>query len=56
MARVIPLTRGKFAIVDAARCRGKHLGRYANEEDAAKAYDNFAVEEYGDFANLNFKP
>ncbi len=40
----------------AARCRGKYLGRYTNEEDAAKAYDNFAVEEYGDFANLNLKP
>lgn len=38
-----------------ARCDGKFLGRFTNETEAAKAYDNFAIEQYGEFANLNFK-
>lgn len=37
-----------------ARYGGKHIGRYASAEDAARAYDAFAKETVGDFATLNF--
>ena len=37
-----------------ARCKGVHLGRWSSEEAAAKAYDEFAVKVYGEFANCNF--
>lgn len=33
----------------------KYLGRFNNEEDAAKAYDNAAMQLYGEFSNLNYK-
>lgn len=36
------------------RCAGVFLGRFNTEEEAAKAYDQFAVEEYGEFAYQNF--
>lgn len=33
--------------------KGKSLGRYDNEIDAALAYNRGALEAYGEFANLN---
>ena len=30
-----------------------YIGIYANEEDAAKAYNKAALEQYGEYANLN---
>lgn len=38
-----------------AKCDGVFQGRFASEEAAAKAYDKFAIEQFGEFANLNFK-
>ena len=75
----IPLTRGKFAIVDAQdaemvqQYRGvswrkrdakwvvnikvdgkyKHVGMYADERDAARAYNAVAIKYHGDNARLN---
>lgn len=32
-----------------------HVGRFASEEEAAKAVDKAAIEYYGEYANLNLK-
>ena len=34
--------------------KNKYLGRFANKEDAAKAYDSAAREAFGEFARTNF--
>lgn len=34
--------------------RGRTIGRFKTEEEAARAYDDVALELWGDFANLNF--
>jgi hypothetical protein len=35
--------------------KSKHLGRYGNEEEAARAYDSAALAAWGEFARLNFE-
>lgn len=35
--------------------RSQHIGRYASEEEAARAYDVVISELYGEFAKLNFR-
>ena len=49
-------SRGKWQakITVARKCR--NLGRYEVEADAARAYDNAAVEAWGQFATLNAGP
>jgi len=37
-----------------ARCNGKHLGNFERVEEAAVAYDMAALEQYGEFAWLNY--
>lgn len=37
-----------------SRTRQRRLGRYRTEEEAARAYDVAAVEEYGEKAIINF--
>ena len=34
--------------------RRKHLGYFDNPIDAAKLYDNYSIENFGEFARLNF--
>ena len=38
-------------------CNGSyfHIGVYHNVEEAAKAYDNAAIEHHGEYARLNFR-
>lgn len=37
-----------------AQCNSKWLGSFDNEDNAAKMYDQYAKEKFGDFAVLNF--
>lgn len=46
-------TRKKFLARLGINGKGKNLGRFDNEIEAAKAYNNAAVEHYGEFAKLN---
>lgn len=43
-------TRGTWAAI----FKGKRIGKYATEREAALAYDRAAEKEFGEFANLNY--
>jgi hypothetical protein len=45
---------GKWVAQARVNGKAKKLGRFTDEEDAARAYDAAALEAYGDHANLNF--
>ena len=47
-------SRGKWISAIQIDGKTKHIGRFDNERDAAIAYDNKALKEYGEFARLNF--
>ena len=47
-------SRGKWISSIQIDGKTKHIGRFDNERDAAIAYDNTALKEYGEFARLNF--
>lgn len=47
-------SRGKWISSIQIDGKTKHIGRFDNECDAAIAYDNTALKEYGEFARLNF--
>ena len=38
-----------------ANCQNRYIGLFKTEEEAARAYDQKALEVHGEFANLNFK-
>jgi hypothetical protein len=46
--------RGHWVASICIRGRQKWLGSFATAEDAARAYDSAAGNEFGEFANLNF--
>lgn len=45
---------GKWQAVIVPNGRMRYLGLYVSEEEAGRAYDRAAVEEFGAFAKLNF--
>jgi hypothetical protein len=47
-------TTGKWYAKIGGGNKGKHLGTFLNEEEAALAYDMAAANQYGEFARLNF--
>lgn len=51
---VYKTSRGKWAACCSSSGRTLHLGIYPTSVDAARAYDVYAVEHYGEFAWLNF--
>lgn len=48
-------SRNAWAASITVNQRAKHLGRYSNEEEAARAYDRAALAAWGEFARLNFE-
>lgn len=46
---------GKWAASIGINYTVKRIGVFADEEEAARAYDTEAIKHYGEFANLNFK-
>lgn len=47
-------SRQKWIVAIGARDGHRSLGRYADEEQAARVYDAAALERWGQFARLNF--
>jgi hypothetical protein len=45
---------GRAALRDPQAKRHRHIGRYASEEDAARAYDCAAVQAHGPGVERNF--
>jgi hypothetical protein len=48
------LNRGKYVAAIAPHGRTRNLGTFGTVEEAAEAYDIAAVEDFGEFAYLNF--
>ena len=46
--------KGKWRSIIRINNRARHLGYFDELEDAAKAYDEAALKEFGPFARLNF--
>jgi len=46
--------RNRWIVYITANKKTHYLGRYINETDAAKAYDEAAKRLFGEYANLNF--
>ena len=47
-------SRGKWIVSIQINGKTKHIGRFDDEEEAAKAYDDKAYELHGEYAKLNF--
>jgi len=52
----MPKSKNKWKAVIAYRKTSYNLGYFSTEEDAARAYDEKAIELYGENARLNFPP
>ena len=47
-------SRGKYCVFITHKCKTHFVGRFTNEEEAARAYDAKAKQLHGEFACLNF--
>jgi len=50
----VTLHRGKWVAYIYLNGKRKHLGYFSSQEEAAKAYDKSALENFGEFARTNF--